>query len=137
MKPKYRSHWHCVFKITNHLVLVTKYRRPCLTKDLLKRIEEICRNVCQMSDVELLEFGAEPDHVHLVISMHPNVMPSKLVNSIKTVTSRLVRKEFAKHLQKFSLGTHLWTRAYCLLSIGGAPLETIRKYVERQGKKDH
>jgi len=133
MKPKYRSHWHCVFNLQYHLVLVTRYRRKCLTKELLQRVHEIAKNVCEMSDVELLQFGGESDHAHMIISMHPNVMPSKLVNSIKTVTSRLLRKEFPNHLKKFFSKPTLWTRAYCLLSAGGAPIETLKRYVEKQG----
>ena len=136
MTKKYRSHWHCVYNLKYHLVLVTKYRRKCLTKDILKRIEEICRNICQMSDAELLEFGGESDHAHLLISTHPSVMPSRLVNSIKTVSSRLLRKEFGEHLQKFYLKSKLWTRAYCLISAGGAPIEILKKYIEKQESKE-
>jgi len=89
-----------------------------------------------MWDVEILKFGGELDHVHLLLSMHPNVMPSKLVNSIKTVTSRLLRKEFKEHLQKFFAKSTLWTRAYCLITAGGAPIEILKRYIEQQGNAE-
>jgi putative transposase len=83
-------------------------------------------------DVELLEFGGESDHVHLMLELHPNIMPSRFINNLKTVTSRRLRKEFPKHLAKYYWKPVLWTRAYCLLSTGGAPLEILRRYIENQ-----
>ena len=133
-KPK--SHYHYVYKLTYHLVLVTKYRRECFTGAILDRLKEIITDLCQKWEVELLEFNAEADHVHLLIEMHPNIMPSKFINNLKTVTSRLMRKEFAKHLATFYSKPVLWTRAYCLLTTGGATIDTIRQYIEKQERPD-
>lgn len=91
----YRSHWHCVYNLKYHLVLVTKYRRKCFTKDILNRLQQIISGQCEKWDVRLLEFGGEADHIHLLLDMHANIMPSKFVNSIKTVSSRVIRKEYA------------------------------------------
>jgi len=134
-RNKYRSHWHCVYNIKYHLVLVTKYRRKCFTKPLLKRLEQICIDLCQKWDVAILEFGGELDHIHLLLDMHPNIMPSKFVNNLKTVTSRRMRSEYAKHLSQFYWKPVLWTRAYCLISAGGAPISVLREYIEKQGSK--
>ena len=65
---------------------------------MLDRLKEIITNLCQKWEVELLEFQGASDHVHLLLDMHPNIMPSKFINNLKTVTSRLMRKEFAEHL---------------------------------------
>lgn len=127
-----KSHYHCVYKLKYHLVLVTKYRRPCLTQAMLQRLEQICDNLSQKWDVTLEEFGGEADHVHLMLDMHPNIMPSRLVNNLKTVTSRLLRKEFAEHLKNYYWKPVLWTRAYCLVSAGGAPLEILQQYIQQQ-----
>ena len=70
--------------------------------------------------------------MHLLIEMHPNIMPSKFINNLKTVTSRLMRKEFAEHLAEFYSERVLWTRAYCLLTTGGATIDAIRQYIEKQ-----
>ena len=129
-----RSHHHCVYNLQYHLVLVTKYRKKCFNSELLKRAEELSKDLCEKWDIELIEFGGEADHIHLLLSMHPNVMPSKFINNFKTVTSRLLRKECSEHLTKYFWKPVLWTRAYCLLSTGGATIETIRKYIEKQGK---
>ena len=102
---KLRSHWHCVYHLHYHLVLVTKYRKKCLSEQLMTRLEEICKNLCQKWDSEILEFGGEKDHIHILLSLHPNIMPSRLVNSLKTVTSRLIRKEFKDTFRQVLLET--------------------------------
>jgi putative transposase len=136
MKTKLRSHHHCVYKLKYHLVLVSKYRKKCFSKEILSRLEEILNNLAEKWDIELLEFGGEEDHIHLLLSMHPNVTPSKFINNIKTVTSRLIRKEFSEHLARFYWKPVMWTRAYCLITAGGAPLDVLKQYIESQGDKD-
>lgn len=130
-----KSHYHCVYKLQYHLVLVTKYRRKCFNSKILKRLEEISLSICEKWSCGLEEFGGEDDHIHLLISAHPSLQLSKLVNSLKTVTSRLVRKEYSDHMKKFYWKPVLWTRAYCLLSTGGATTDIVRKYIEKQGQK--
>ncbi len=130
----YKSHWHCVYHLKYHLVLVTKYRRKCFTNPMLAKLEILCKEQCQIWDIECIEFGGEADHVHLLLDMHPNIMPSKFINSLKTVTSRLMRKEYQQHLSKFYAKPVLWTRAYCLISAGGAPLDILKEYIQKQEK---
>ncbi len=132
MKSSLKSHHHCVFNIHYHLVLVTKYRRKCLSHNILERLRELCEHQCSLWDLDLIEFGGDEDHVHLLLASHPNVMPSRFVNSLKTVTSRLLRKEYPSHFAKYYWKPTLWTRAYCLISAGRAPLEVIRRYIENQ-----
>ncbi|WP_366516330.1 IS200/IS605 family transposase [unidentified bacterial endosymbiont] len=86
-----KSHYHCVYKLKYHLVLVTKYRRPCLTRAMLQRLQQMCSELLQKWDVTLEEFASEADHVHMMLDRPPNIMPSRLVNNLKTVTSRLLR----------------------------------------------
>lgn len=132
----YRSHWHCVYHLKYHLVLVTKYRRKCFTHVMIERLSQICLEQCKKWGIELDEFGGEADHVHLLLDMHPNIALSKFVNSLKTVTSRLLRKEFAAHLSRFYWKPVLWTRAYCVITAGGAPIGVLKKYIENQKKPE-
>lgn len=132
-----KSHHHCVYNLKYHLVLVTKYRRKCFTGEMLDRLETICREQCANWEIELVEFGGEADHVHLLLDMHPNIMPSKFVNSLKTVTSRMIRKEYADHLSRYYRKPVLWTRAYCLITAGGAPLELLQRYIEKQERPEN
>ena len=128
MSNKPKSYYHCVYNLTYHfVVLVTKNGRKCFTGAMLDRLKEIITNLCQKWEVELLEFQGASDHVHLLLDMHPNIMPNKFINNLKTVTSRLMRKEFAEHLAEFYWKPLLWTRAYCLLRTGVATIDTIRK----------
>ncbi len=127
-----RAHHHAKYDLKYHLVLVTKYRKKCITKEILKRLEEIIRDICKKWDVEVLEFSGEEDHIHLLISAHPSMELSKFINNLKTISSRLIRKEFKEHLSKFYWKPYFWTRAYFIATTGGAPLEVIKQYIQSQ-----
>ena len=127
-----KSHYHAVYNLKYHLVLVTKYRHKCFTKAILSRLEKICHDQCGRWGIELLEFGGEPDHIHLLLDAHPSLDLSKFINSLKTVSSRYIRKEFSERLSKYYWKPVLWTRAYCLITAGGAPLSVLREYIENQ-----
>lgn len=126
------SLYHCHFNINFHLVIVTKYRQKCLTKEILERLKEIFDNLMIKWDGQLLEFNGEEDHCHLLISINPKTQPSKLVNNLKTVSSRYIRKEFEDHLKQYFWKDYFWSRSYCLISCGGAPLSVLRQYIENQ-----
>lgn len=120
--------WH----LHVHLVFITKYRRGALTRPILARCQQIMADVCHDFQAELVEFNGEEDHVHLMIQYPPTVEISKLINSLKGVSSRLLRKEFWPHLRKFLWGDRLWSPSYFAASCGGAPLEIVKKYIENQ-----
>ena len=129
---KLRSHSHCVYKLTYHLVLVTKYRHKCITKEILGFLKKNIEDNLNKNDIELLEFNGESDHIHLLIEAHPSMELSKVINNIKTVSSRMVRKEFKSYLEKFYWKPYFWKRGYCIITTGGATLDIIRKYIEEQ-----
>jgi putative transposase len=123
----------CVYKLSVHIVLVTKYRRKVITAEILAELEKIFSRLCEMRKCKLVSFNGETDHCHLLVDMYPDVAPSKLVNTLKTVSSRLIRRDYGKYLEKFYYKKPvLWTGAYCVISTGGAPLEIIKKYIESQ-----
>lgn len=123
---------HSVYDIHYHLVLVTKFRRPCINNELADFLESEYRRLLEGWNCELIECNGEPDHMHLLISAPPNVQPSKMVNSLKTATSRLARKSFSKYLSKYYWKPVFYSRSYCLVSCGGAPLSIIEQYLEQQ-----
>lgn len=129
-----KSHYHCVYDMKYHLVLVTKYRKKCFTGEILDSLRRLCKEQCDKWEVELLEFGGEADHVHLMLGLNPTVQPSKFINSLKTVTSRQIRKQYSEHLKEYYWKPVLWSRAYCLLTAGGAPLETLQEYIQNQDR---
>ena len=133
MNQELSSHAHCVFRILYHIVFVTKYRRKALSPAMLKRVEDIFCHLLENAGCKLVEFGGEADHVHLLIEAHPNIKPSRLINTLKTISSRMIRKEFADELAKIYRKPVLWHRAYCIISAGGAPLEVLKQYIQNQG----
>ncbi|QSR89696.1 IS200/IS605 family transposase [Methylacidiphilum caldifontis] len=129
--------YYCVFKLQYHLVLVTKYRRKCITASMLERLEEITRSTVAKWGGEFLEFNGEADHVHILLELTPKTAPSALVNNLKTVTSRLICKEFSEHLRKFYCQEPVfWSRSYCIITVGGAPPAVLKQYIERQNMPD-
>lgn len=115
-----------------HLVFVAKYRRNVFTKTILEHLNNIFHSVCKDFGAELVEFEGEKDHVHLLVNYPPKVPVSKLVNSLKGVSSRLVRKNNYPTVQQALWGDSLWSPSYFAGACGGAPLEIIRQYIEQQ-----
>lgn len=123
---------HCVFNLHIHLVFVTKYRRSVFTKAVLEDLKEIFSSVCQDFEAELVEFGGENDYVHLLINYPPKVSVSRLVNSLKGVSSRLIRKKRYACIQDKLWDGALWSPSYFAASCGGAPISIIKQYIEQQ-----
>ena len=123
---------HCVFLMHVHLVFVAKYRKKLFTKEILNFMETIFRNVCADFESELKEFNGEGDHVHLLVNYPPKVAVSSLVNSLKGVSSRHVRKQQFPCLHKYIWMDSLWSGSYFAGSCGGAPLEVIKQYIKQQ-----
>jgi putative transposase len=115
-----------------HLVFVTKYRRKIFTKQILTELRMIFTNVCTDFESRLVEVEGEGDHVHLLVEYPPKVSVSKLVNSLKGVSSRLVRKRGYPSIQDALWGGSLWSPSYFAGACGGAPLDVIRQYIEQQ-----
>lgn len=120
-----------------HLVLVTKYRKQVLTEPMLNHLRETVSRVCQQWGCQVIEFNGESDHVHLLFQYYPQVQLSKLVNNLKTVTSRMLRKDFEAQLSKTYWNGALWTNAYFIASCGGVTVETLKRYIESQDSVSH
>ncbi len=118
-----------------HLVFVTKYRRRVFEKRHLERLEEVFRSVCSDFECELVEFNGESEHVHLLVNFPPKVALSRLVNSLKGVSSRRLRQEFPELVRHYWRAQRLWSGSYFAGSVGGAPLSILRQYVERQTRQ--
>lgn len=127
-----RSGRHCVFMMHVHLVFVTKYRRGVFTKEILDDLKPIFTSVCADFEAELVEFDGEDDHVHLLVNYPPKHAVSSLVNSLKGVSSRLIRKRGYPSLQRKLWGGSLWSPSYFAGSCGGAPIAVLRQYIENQ-----
>lgn len=127
-----RTGRHCVFMLHVHLVFVTKYRRGVFTKEILDDLQIIFADVCKDFEAELIEFDGEDDHVHLLVTYPPKMAISHLVNSLKGVSSRLIRKKDFPSLRRKLWGKSLWSPSYFAGSCGGAPLAVLKQYIENQ-----
>ncbi|MEU9891257.1 IS200/IS605 family transposase [Sphaerisporangium sp. NPDC051011] len=127
-----RTGRHVVSNLHAHLVFVTKYRRGAFTGPMPVRCEQIMREVCTGFEVELHEFNGEDGHVHLLVRYPPKVALSKLVNSLKGVFARMLRKEFGAHVREHLQGDHSWSGSYFAGQVGGAPPTVLKQYIEQQ-----
>ncbi|QQJ90430.1 IS200/IS605 family transposase [Histophilus somni] len=127
---------HVVFNLHVHLVFVTKYRGEVFTKINLDDLKAIFESVCSDFEAKLVEFDGEDDHVHLLVEYKPKVAISNLVNSLKGVSSRMIRKKNYPSIRKKLWGNQLWSPSYFASSCGGAPISIIRQYIEQQQTPD-
>jgi len=125
---------HSVFLLTYHLILVVKYRRNVIDDAIATRIREMGETIGKNYHITFLEYNHDRDHIHIVFKAHPNTELSKYINAYKSASSRLIKKEFPQVRQQLWQEC-FWSQSYCLLSTGGAPLETLKKYIESQGEK--
>jgi putative transposase len=126
---------HCVFNMHAHLVFVTKYRKKIFNAAAINILNSIFADVCTKFDAVLVEMDGENDHVHLLIEYPPKLAVSTLVNSLKGVSSRLLRKHLpglAKHYWKGVL----WSPSYFAASCGGAPINIVKQYIQHQASPD-
>ncbi|MBD2528411.1 IS200/IS605 family transposase [Nostoc flagelliforme FACHB-838] len=132
MKNDFVSKGRSVSDLKVHLVLVTKYRRKAFTLEMLARLNIVMQELLEKWDCKLVEFNGEDDHVHLLFQYHPDVELSKLVNNLKSVSSRKLRQEFVEHLESFYWKDVFWSGSYFVASCGGVTVSTLRKYIEAQ-----
>ena len=132
MQPTHKHGFRSVYTLTVHVIFVTKYRRKAINAAMLKRLGEIFQETCSKWECQIVEFNGESDHVHLLVNFAPQVQLSKLIANLKTVSSRLLRKEFQSELQRIYSKPVLWSGSYFVASCGGVTIQTLRDYVERQ-----
>ena len=129
---KYKSNLNVVYSCKYHVIWCPKYRRSVLLKGVDVRLKEIIQSVVTECRCEILELEVMPDHVHLLVEVDPQFGIHKLIKLMKGRSSRLIREEF-KWI-KSRLPT-LWTNSYFVSTIGGAPLEVVKQYIEQQKHK--
>ena len=126
-----RTGRHVVSTLHAHLVFVTKYRRDVLSVLAIRDLETIFAKVCRDFEATLVACSGEDDHVHLLVYYPPKVALSKLVNSLKGVSSRKLREMRPEVAGRYRNGV-LWSPSYFAGSCGGAPLSVIAEYVRSQ-----
>ncbi|WP_171789068.1 IS200/IS605 family transposase [Calditerrivibrio nitroreducens] len=134
-KVKLDTNKHSVYLLYYHLVLVVKYRKKVIDDRISNRLKEIFEYIQPNYNITLIEWSHDEDHVHILFKATPTSSLAKFINAYKSASSRLIKKEFPKIKEKL-WDKYFWSRSYCLLTSGGAPVDVIRKYIENQGKKN-
>lgn len=124
---------HSVFLLYYHLILVVKYRRKVFSDQMSQYAKNIFIRISSSYNITLEEWNHDNDHVHVMVRAHPNTEISKFINAYKSASSRLIKKDFPEVRRKL-WKEMFWSRSYCLLTTGGAPIEIIRKYIESQSR---
>jgi len=125
---KYRSTNKCVYSAKYHVIWCPKYRRRVIGGRVEIRLKQIINDVVGEHGGQVIQLETMPDHVHLLMEVPPTVALSPLIQQMKGRSSRRLRQEFP-HLRR---GTALWSPSWFISTVGGAPLEIVRRYVENQ-----
>lgn len=133
---EYRHGSHSVFSIHLHLVWITKYRKPVLTGDVAFKARDMLREICLAESVEIIKGHISKDHVHLFVSIPPQVTISRLVQKLKGKSSYKLLHSF-ESLRRQYWGRHFWARGYFCCSSGNVTDEVIKAYIEQQSHDDN
>ena len=125
---------HSVFKLNYHLVLVIKYRRKVVDDEISNRLKDIFEYISPKYNIILEEWNHDKDHVNLLFRGAPNTDISKFINTYKSASSRLIKKEFP-NIRRHSWKEYFLSRSYCLVTTGGDSIEVIKKYIENKWMK--
>ena len=135
MKSSYNKAYRAVYNLTAHLVLVTKYRKPVLTDELLTELEIVFGSILNTRGGSLDEFNGESDHIHCIVSYKPSISVSNLVANLKATSSKTMWRNHKEYLEKqYWKKRVLWSGSYFIASCGGVTIEQLRKYVEQQDR---
>ncbi len=128
---EYRHSAHAVYDIKYHVIWVTKYRYKVMRGRVAERARELIRQICSARDVVIVRGAISPEHVHMLLSVPPQLAPAKLVQYIKGKSSRMLQMEFPE-LGKRYWGQHLWARGYFCATVGAVDEAKIKEYIENQ-----
>ena len=126
---------HSVFAIHLHLVWITKYRKQALSYDIRLKCRDILREICRANDVEIIKGHVASDHIHLFVSIPPQVTISRLIQKLKGKSSFKLLHMF-ESLRRQYWGRHLWARGYFCCSSGNVTDEVIEQYIAQQQADD-
>ena len=125
---------HSVFMMYYHLVFVVKYRRKVIDDTISDRLKEMFEYIAPKYNVSVQEWNHDIDHIHILFKGQPNSELSKFINTYKSASSRLIKKEFPKIKDKL-WKEDFWSKSFCLLTTGGVTIDIIKQYIESQSEK--
>ena len=134
----YNKKAHSVYLLTYHIVFVTKYRRPVITDEIGDYMKNHAAYLCGRYGGDMISSETDKDHIHLLVSMPPDVAPSRLVTTLKTQLSKEIRMTYSEHVRKYLWGeAPFWSSSYFIATTGSAVMEKVKEYIESQRCEEH
>ncbi|HGF8270500.1 TPA: IS200/IS605 family transposase, partial [Enterococcus faecium] len=121
-----------VFLLYYHLILVTKYRRQVIDDEISEHAKTTFERISESYHITLVEWNHDKDHIHIMFKAQPKTELTKFINAYKSASSRLIKRDFPK-VKQFLWKEMFWSKSFCLLTTGGAPIDVIKKYIQNQG----
>ena len=132
---EYYSSEHLVYKCHYHVIFCPKYRHKIIINEVEKRFKELCYEIAETYDFEIIEMETMPDHVHLLISCNPRFGIMTCIQRIKSITAKMLYKEFPYIKRNYLWGGKFWSRSSFVSTVGSVSLETVKAYIENQKLK--
>ena len=137
MNLKTSRNCHALYNLEYHVIFVTKYRKKCISEPVYQSLKRQIIRIAELNGAEIEDIAHEEDHVHILMSVPPQVCLSEMINAMKSTSSRIGRRDHKEYLSCFYWKPYFWSRSYLILSSGGAPIEVIQKYIDEQGTPEH
>ncbi|MBQ5558560.1 MAG: IS200/IS605 family transposase [Lachnospiraceae bacterium] len=135
---EYNRKAHSVYLLTYHIVLVTKYRRPVISNEIGDFMKQHADYLCDRMNCEMISAETDRDHMHLMVSMPPDLAPSKLIGVLKTQLSKEVKKYYKSEIEKYLWNdAPFWTSSYFIATTGTTIMEKVKEYIENQRTDNH
>ena len=122
---------HSVFLLHYHLILVTKYRRQVIDDEISDFAKDTFIRISESYHITLVEWNHDKDHVHIMFKAQPKTELTKFINAYKSASSRLIKRDFPR-VKQFLWKEMFWSKSFCLLTTGGAPIDLIKRYIQNQ-----
>ena len=132
---EYRKSSHAVYWLQYHIVLVTKYRRKCINEEIGDRLKKEIIRLIEGHEGHVISIEAVFDHVHILAELSPKYAVANEIATLKTVTARILRRDYGDYLKQFLWGDNFWSRSYFVATSGGVTLDVLKEYVETQNRR--
>lgn len=129
----YHSSSHLVYRCCYHVIFCPKYRHKILINNVSDRLKIICYEIAELHDFIIEEMETDKDHIHMIINCNPRFGIMKCVHLLKSITGRLLFKEFPCIRKYYLWGGKFWSRSTFVATVGSVSLETVKKYIKNQG----
>lgn len=133
--PKYNHSSHSKYDLRVHIVWVTKYRYKVIDKELGARIIDIIKTISKNNNIKIISGILSSDHVHIYLSIRPDITVSKIAQLFKGITSNKIMQEYPNFNKKY-WGRHFWARGYFCSSVGQLDSKTIQEYIDNHNDTD-